>query len=114
MGESSRSQQHSELGVGSAEASSFLEIKKMGVGTIKVTPGVEEATSKWLWFPGEGNGNRLQSSCPENPMDRRAWQATYSPWGRKESDTTEHTHTVKNKIFFLMAVVWNKTKMVVA
>ena len=26
--------------------------------------------------PGEGNGNRLQYSCLENPMDRRAWQAT--------------------------------------
>ena len=25
---------------------------------------------------GEGNGNPLQSSCLENPMDRRAWQAT--------------------------------------
>ena len=22
-------------------------------------------------------------------MDRRAWQATYSPWGHKESDTTD-------------------------
>ena len=33
--------------------------------------------------PGEGNGNPLQYSCLENPMDRRAWQATYSPWGRK-------------------------------
>ena len=26
--------------------------------------------------PGEGNGNRLQYSCLENPMDREAWQAT--------------------------------------
>ena len=25
--------------------------------------------------PGEGNGNPLQYSCPENPMDRGAWQA---------------------------------------
>ena len=27
-------------------------------------------------FPGEGNGNPLQSSCLENPMDRGAWLAT--------------------------------------
>ena len=27
-------------------------------------------------FPGEGNGNPLQYSCLENPMDRGAWQAT--------------------------------------
>ena len=26
--------------------------------------------------PGEGNGNPLQSSCRENPMDRRAWRTT--------------------------------------
>ena len=32
--------------------------------------------------PGEGNGNPLQYSCLENPMDRGAF-AGYSPWGRK-------------------------------
>ena len=26
--------------------------------------------------PGEGNGNALQYSCLENPMDRGAWWAT--------------------------------------
>ena len=26
--------------------------------------------------PGEGNGNLLQYSCPENPMDRGAWPST--------------------------------------
>ena len=26
--------------------------------------------------PGQGNGNPLQSSCLENPMERRAWWAT--------------------------------------
>ena len=31
---------------------------------------------------GEGNGNPLQYSCLENPMDRGAWRAT-RPWGRK-------------------------------
>ena len=31
--------------------------------------------------PGEGNGNPLQYSCLENPMDRASCQATYSPWG---------------------------------
>jgi len=37
--------------------------------------------------PGEGNGNPLQYSCLENPMDGGAWWAT-SPRGGKESDTT--------------------------
>ena len=26
--------------------------------------------------PGEGNGDTLQDSCLENPMDRGAWRAT--------------------------------------
>ena len=31
--------------------------------------------------PGGGHGNPPQYSCLENPMDRGAWRATYSPWG---------------------------------
>ena len=38
--------------------------------------------------PGEGNGNPLQSSCQENPMDRGAWRATVCGVA-EESDTTE-------------------------
>ena len=40
--------------------------------------------------PREENSGPLQYSWLENPMGRGTWQAT-SPWGRKESDTTEHT-----------------------
>ena len=28
------------------------------------------------WSPAEGNGNLLQYSCLENPMDSEAWWAT--------------------------------------
>ena len=38
--------------------------------------------------PREGNGNPLQYSCLENPHGQRSL-ASYSPWGHKESDTTE-------------------------
>ena len=43
--------------------------------------------------PGEGNGNPLQYPCLENPM---GWKSLvgYSPWGRKESDTTERAHFI--------------------
>ena len=37
--------------------------------------------------PGEGNGNPLQYSCLENPMDRGVWQATVHSIA-KGSDTT--------------------------
>ena len=43
-------------------------------------------------FPGGGNGNPLQYSCLENPMDRGVWQVAV--WGRKESNMTERlSHT---------------------
>ena len=41
--------------------------------------------------PGGGHGNPPQYSCLENPMDRGASQATYSPYGHKELDVTEVT-----------------------
>ena len=41
--------------------------------------------------PKVGNGNPLQYSCLENPMDRRL--LGYSPWAHKESVWLEHTHT---------------------
>ena len=32
-----------------------------------------------MWFyTGEGNGNPLQYSCLENPVDRGAWRVTVS------------------------------------
>ena len=37
---------------------------------------------------GEGNGNPLQYSCLENPMDGGAWEAT-AHGVCKESDMTE-------------------------
>ena len=40
----------------------------------------------WLKrIPGKGNGNPLQYSCLENPMDRSPWWATVH--GLQESDT---------------------------
>ena len=38
--------------------------------------------------PEGGHGNPLQCSCLENPDGQRSLVG-YSPWGHKESDTTE-------------------------
>jgi len=46
--------------------------------TKKVTYKGTNHRIRWNYrlFPGEGNGNPLQYSCLENPMDRGACQAT--------------------------------------
>ena len=45
--------------------------------------------------PEEGHGNPLQYSCLENPHGQKSL-AGYSPWGHKESDTTEATEHARN------------------
>ena len=37
--------------------------------------------------PGVGNGNPLQSPCPESPIDREAWQATVRGVARVRHDS---------------------------
>ena len=61
--------------------------------------------------PGKGNDNPLQYSCLENPHGQRSLVG-YSPWGCKESDTTErltllhyHLWTHQKKIFLMSP--WN-------
>ena len=44
---------------------------------------------------GGGNGNPLQDSCLENPMDKGAWQATVHGV-TKQSDTTEQLNNNSN------------------
>ena len=46
---------------------------------VKNLPSMQETQVQplgWEDPPGEGNGNVLQYSCLENPMDRGAWWAT--------------------------------------
>ena len=51
------------------------------VGDLGSFPGLRRS-------PGGGYGNPLQNSCLENPHGQRSL-ASYSPWGRKESNRTE-------------------------
>ena len=54
-------------------------------GDSGLTPGLGRS-------PGGGHGNQLQYSGLENPHGQRSL-ADYSPWGLKESDTTEQLNT---------------------
>ena len=54
------------------------------------TGGIRDAGSipGWGRSSGEGNGNPLQYSCLENPMDRGTWWATVLT-GKELNTTTE-------------------------
>ena len=49
---------------------------------------------------GGGHGNLFQCSCLENPHGQR-YLAGYSPWGRRELDTTEWQSTAQHLKFNL-------------
>ena len=59
---------------------------------------MQESKETWIRSLGredsleEGPGNPLQYSCLESPHGQRSL-ADYSPWGRKELDTTEWLST---------------------
>ena len=50
-------------------------------------------------FPGEGNGNPLQYSSLENPMDREAWWATVHGAAKSQTELSDwkHMHMHKHK-----------------
>ena len=57
--------------------------------------------------PGGGNGNPLQYSCLENPMDRGAWQATVprvtqSQTQLKQISTAWHNGSVSTSLNLLL------------
>ena len=65
----------------------------LGGSAVKNTPAVQETQKTQGRFLGrEGDGNPLQYSCLENPVDRGVWPT--APWSRTESDTevTEQAH----------------------
>ena len=64
---------------------------------VKRLPAVREACVQSLGredSPGGGNGNPLQYSLLENPHGQKGLVG-YSPWGRKELDTTEQLSTAQ-------------------
>jgi len=52
--------------------------------------------------PGEGNGNPLQYSCLENPMDRGAWWATVH--GVTKSRTRLSNFFLRKHIFNIVGI----------
>ena len=49
--------------------------------------------------PGEGNGNPLQYSCLENPMERGAWQATLHGVTKSQTRLRDFTFSLSQSFF---------------
>ena len=80
----------------------MVENPPANAGNIGSIPGSERS-------PGEGNGNPLQYSCPENPMDGGAWWSTVHGVAKNQillSNLTnlkvkkDYESTHKNDLFF--------------
>ena len=51
---------------------------------------------------GEGNGNPLQHSCLENPMDGGGWQATVHGVAKSRTPLSDFTFTFQVFLDFLL------------
>ena len=67
----------------------WLKVKNppANAGDVGAIPGLGRV-------PGEGNGNPLQYSCLQNPMDGGAWQATVHGVAKSQTQLSDFTHTV--------------------
>ena len=52
-------------------------------------------------FLGEGNGNPLQYSCLENPMDREAWQAMVYGVTKSQTQLSNLAHCIHLNMVYL-------------
>ena len=50
----------------------------------------------WGRSPGEGNGNPLQYSCLEDPVDRGAWWVSVHGIAKSRTRLSDKTHTHTN------------------
>ena len=57
-------------------------------GDLDLIPGLGRSPGGGQGTPGGGQGNPFQYSCLENPHAQRSLVG-YSPWGLRESDTTD-------------------------
>ena len=65
---------------------SEVKASACNAGDLGSIPGSERA-------PGEGNGNPLQYSCLENPMDGGAWWATVHGITKSQTRVSKFTFT---------------------
>ena len=65
-----------------------VKVSAYNVGDLGSIPGSGRSS-------GEGNGNPLQYSCLENPMDRGAWWATVHGVAKSQTRLSDFTFTLQ-------------------
>ena len=99
------------FGLGGFPCSSVGKESACNAGHLGSIPGLGRS-------PEEGNGNPLQYSCLETPMDREAWRATVYGVARAGRDwVTTHTHrgwsvfSAKGLIITILVIVTYRTSV---
>ena len=62
--------------------------------------------------PGGWNGNPLQYSCQENPMDKGAWQSTVNGVTKSQTKLSNWVHTHKVIVRIIQFNLYNKPNIV--
>ena len=62
-----------------------VKVSACNAGDLGLIPGLGKS-------PGEGNGNTLQYSCLENPMDKGAWWARVHGVSKSWTRVSNFTH----------------------
>ena len=76
---------------------------------VKNLPPMQET---WVWrSSGEGNGNPLQYSCLENPMDRGVWWATVHGVARGGHDSASKPNFLLDALCFEFSVPDTKMRI---
>ena len=77
---------HSFIGICGFPGGSDRKVSACNAGDTGSVPGSERS-------PGEGNGNPLQYSCLENPMDRGAWRSSVHGVTKSQTQLSDFTFT---------------------
>ena len=70
---------------------SEVKVSACNVGDLVSIPGLGRS-------PGEGNGNALQYSCLENPMDGGAWWAIVHGVAESQTQLSNFTHSLTHSL----------------
>ena len=68
---------------------------------------------EWGWTPGRGDGDPLQYSCLENPVERGAWWATLHWVAKSQTRLKQLEHTCMHpKIYhFGISIIWKQMRI---